>query len=211
MIMVKVQTENTLLKAEVRSAWSLAGFIFCDCDGSRLRGVASRGLLGRRMWRHPHLQKEAASCLLSVPPPSSCLLVRSFPPRPQATSSTCAVLQVEQIKASRADMERQFHSLYYDKYVPMKAELLPLRQDSGALRAQLAAEEAKVGFSSRVAGEWEGLCSAGEGRRPQTCRLEGQGGNRLPACVAESERGQMLGLSRHVEGKERTVNIAKFT
>jgi hypothetical protein len=65
--------------------------------------------------------------------------------------------QVEQLRATKAEMERQFNRLYHTKYLPLKAEAGPLRQEAAALRAQLTQEEARV----RMCCLW--VAAAGEG------------------------------------------------
>lgn len=95
------------------------------------------------------------------------------------------ILQVEQVKGAKGEVERQFNRLYHDKYVPLKAEAARLRGEAevadgmaaqaAELRAVAEAEQAKA---SRLAG-WEWAVSVtsllGVGHR---CILGQPGGSR---------------------------------
>jgi hypothetical protein len=82
----------------------------------------------------------AHQLLPSVPTPSS------IHPGPPHAPPARFPMQLRKVRADYADQGRQFHTLYHEKYAPLKQEAAQLRAQVEGLRRQAAAAELKVPF-----------------------------------------------------------------
>ncbi|GAB4818033.1 hypothetical protein N2152v2_005079 [Parachlorella kessleri] len=119
--------------------------------------------------------------------------------------NACLMAEVEQLRGTAAETERQFNRLYHTKYLPLKAETVPLRQEVQALSAQLGQEQARAHKAEQAAhGLQEDLATA----REQLRAAKGEAAAALAAAAAARQSEQQAELRCKAEAKRSTQALA---